>query len=621
MELKELLTIVEKENCAIESVQYLDSFNRSVSFVPLELAHQLQDPQRDDMAGHYHIRSEILNLVSNPPAGNTLLEELFEKAQQLAKSSAGWKQSLTKEAKAKYLEIHGNIVGVIGQAGIGKTTLTRYLLKQILDDGLYDAEFVFYVKFREIDYEKPTNLLRFLCKNLSCEWLENRKRRCDVLHELAKNEKVYIIMDGFDEADINCNLMPSISVNMCDNAKPSNFIFSLLAGLIFPKSKKFVTSRPRQLIDLPAPYRPDFVVKILGISEEAQKLICKNICSENHKSVFEHIYNNPQLSACCFVPINCILIMHVMKQISLRNKDVNHLPVNITEVFSVVIMLFLQTKHLRHDFDLQRLAKLAWVGIENQKLYFNEDDLISVGLQDIDRNTFTVTIRRKNENDNLSLFTKSTTNYTYFSHLLFQEFFAAFHLMFFLDLKVFKKLFFSEKHFFKFFYRSQNKSGESKLDFFDSKFENVAKFLFGFCNQSTTVIFENNIKKLKFKDPFTKINLLKQILVTKLNTISSNNLANKENFQRILQNCAWIHEMKDDKYTQNIANLFPEYLFVTGDFLPLDVLPLHCVLRARTMPVTIEINRHAHFIGDSLQRFLRELNDTVRIQPKISVHV
>lgn len=621
-ELRQLLERILKENCSIDGVQCLEAFNQSVSFVPLQITRQSSDSQFKE-SGHYHNRKEFLNLISNPPIGNISPEELFSAAKQNAKSSVGWKQALTEEAKVKYLNLHGNIVGVIGQAGIGKTTITKVLLKQTLSGDLYDFEYVFYIKFRDINYAKKTNFLNFLCKALSCDWIDDKQRYINVLRELSASEKVYIIMDGFDEANINLDLLPQSVAEIQVDSLPEDFILGLLNGTIFPKAKKIITSRPQQLIDLPDSYRPDFIVKILGITKEAQKSICKDICADNHEKVFEHIYSHAQLSACCFVPINCILIMHVMKQMTVQQGNPTRLPASITQILSVVVLLFLQTQHLRLDFDLQKLTELAWNGIVNKKLYFNEQDLKSVGLSEIDKNTFTVTIKRKNENNKLALFTMSTTSYTYFSHLLFQEFFAALYLMFFIDAKAFQKIFLSDSdsNFHKLQFRLNHKIKQSEINLNESRYENIANFLFGFCSQSTIRIFQDNITNLKLEVSTNKIKILKTVIAKQLDSLRSKSLTTRDTFQRILQTSAWIHEINEENFTQKMAAKLPRLIFLSGDVLPFDVAPLLYVLRATGRVLTVEINRHANFVGDSLTRFLQELKTTIESQPQIMVNI
>ena len=78
------------------------------------------------------------------------------------------------------------------------------------------------------------------------------------------------------------------------------------------------------------------------------------------------------------------------------------LPKNITDVFVLIFFCFSETEHIRKNWrefviksvsDLEKISKLAWTGIKNQKLYFDEDDLKAAGLIDTNISSFTVMLK------------------------------------------------------------------------------------------------------------------------------------------------------------------------------------------------------------------------------------
>ena len=101
-------------------------------------------------SGHQHTREERQSLYKKHSMGDVLPENFFNKSREFAKESNGYKNALNEKTKEYYLNKRGNVVGVIGQAGVGKTTFSKILLNRILSkkENLYNADYIFYVKLR-----------------------------------------------------------------------------------------------------------------------------------------------------------------------------------------------------------------------------------------------------------------------------------------------------------------------------------------------------------------------------------------------------------------------------------------------------------------------------------------
>ena len=106
---------------------------------------QYQENTTKPENGHQHTREEIQNLYKKHSMGDILPENFFEESREFAKKSNGYKNALNDKAEKLYLNKRGNIIGVIGQAGVGKTTFSKILLRDILDENknLYDADYIF----------------------------------------------------------------------------------------------------------------------------------------------------------------------------------------------------------------------------------------------------------------------------------------------------------------------------------------------------------------------------------------------------------------------------------------------------------------------------------------------
>ena len=554
-----------------------------------------QKVESADDLGHFHTRNEIPQTISEPSSSGIIVDNLFAKATEHVTSTIKC-QYLDDEAKENDFFRLGNTVALIGQAGIGKTSLSKTILNRVLKDRLFDVDYVFYLQFRGVNFKLNTNLLSFLGVDLP--WAQEKLRRKAVLAKLAKSSHILIIFDGFDEAVLDPST-PCKDISPWEEAKPEIFIKNLLNGSIFPLAKKLITSRPRQLLALHASVKPRYIVNITGLDIESQKQICKEICGKNADRIFNHIIHHPQIASYCYVPANCIFVMYVMGKI-IQDKSSQAFPNTITGVLVIVIVLFSNSNHSKVKFSLEKLANLAWEGLKNRKFYFSEEDLQRAKLCHDDVNLFCVTFLGIAKKD-LSFFLGDPEKFTYFAHLIIQEFFAALMLIFFSTTKQFRQHFLGKK-------LVGFQVSKPNFDLFASDWEVVAKFLFGLCNAKTVQGLLKQFPSLASDLP-DKTKILCDFV---LESFPTDTHPQVDYFQQILQFCTWAYELNDHKFASRVAKRLEKKLIVVGKFLPNDVAPLHFVLRHRKNPLHLETTPFdSWFVADSLDLFLEEVSKTI----------
>ena len=580
--------------------------NRPIDFAPVQIAHQLELDSAE-IQGHYHHREEISHSVIDTPAGTISIKDMFAEANDHAQNLTSKNQYSSEEERKKDTDLLGNVIGMIGQAGIGKTTLSKRILKQVVDEGLFDAEFIFYMQFREVDYTKDINLLSFLAKPLSLQWGNDKQRRDAVLRKVSESNAVVLIMDGLDEAFIDFSHSFPIT-NLFDDAKPETFVKNIMRGNILSNAKKLVTSRPRTLLEIPSELRPNYIVRIMGLDLKAQSQICKSICDENSESVFDFIQQQPPIASYCYVPANCILVMHSIhsiKTVQPKEKSSASMPNTITGILTVVLCLFVASPHARDarsKFPLQKLASLAWETFKNKKIRFEEADLQNAGLTIEELNFFLVTTLEK---DSLSLFGGDSTKVFYFAHLLIHEFFVAVHLVFFTSEKEFKQLVTGRV-------LGGLQLSKPLVDLTEGKWEMVTKFLFGICNIATLTILKDQFPNL-CPNVAEKAKILREFALRKIPDRSSENY---HYFQNVLRVCYWTYELNDDKFSVLVASRVKEDVDIRGTIIPSDVAPFSYVLRQRKSRINIGTTRlESLYLGNSLQQFLKELKQTSTATP------
>ena len=579
--MKQQLLVKAKQDCVIDWLNCLEDRKKEIKTVPVQLTQLRQPPLLEDLDTMYdcRLRKEFVRRSYDKPVGDVAAENFFVDAMNYANETLS----------GKAMEAQQNIVAVIGHPGVGKTTLTKNILRQMLENGLYDnPDFVFYLIFRDIDYSTKTDLLSFLTANsLEVDWKSNQSRRNAVLCRL-KNEKVVIILDGLDEAVLT-EFNAKISLESL--AEPETFIKSILRGQIFSKAKKLVTSRPRQLYELSRDLIPKFVVNISGIDEDAQRLLCQYVCGDKSNEVFEMIENQPDIVSYCFVPAICTLVMHCTNHL-LFNKPANS-PKTITSIFMYVLALFAESK-LLSKLDLLRLqkyAKLAWQLFRNNKYYFSQADLDKAGIEPNEVNAFLVTTLARGM---LALAKGDPAKRMYFTHLLWQELLVAIHLLFFISLKEFEDLLLGK---------------DMDIDFMESRMEMVAKFLFGICNQSCVKIME---EKFELSISPERSRILKQWALNQLQLLL---YGEKWNFQLFLPLLSWAYEMNDSMFSRDVAKALPSNISIEGEIHPMDITVFDNLLVARNTllrdqaPFTIifDKGKFVVFVGNSLKSFFKKI--------------
>ena len=579
--MKDFLLQNAKKNCTSDSTKIADDLEITTNYVPLQID-QYQPNHDSDETGHLHIKTKIIDR-SKISTSDLSPKDFFEISQQHILGTSDYKNARTEEAKEKVLKEKGNVVGVIGQAGVGKSTLIKELFcRSVTDERLYKADFVFYVKLRDLFDKTEINLFQFLMGNTaynSLQWMKDDSViRKEVLKLFLKSESICILLDGLDEADVDATNQ-KIEFDIFGQNSPEHYILGLLSGQILSNAKKLITSRPGQMLDLPDIYKPKFIVKIFGIKQQDIQQICLDICGDEYASeVLSRIKNHPDLLSYCLVPINCVLTVFCIYRF-MKMKMQKFSPNSITDIFVLSFFRFSKTDHMRENLekfdiksvtDLKKISQLAWNGIKNQKLYFDENDLKAAGLIDTNIDSFTITINRKNQESRLKVLENATKKCIYFSHLLLQEFFAAVYRLYFMNYVEFYSTFLSPFRQFR---------------LTDNRFEMITKFMFGLSNSQTFETLKEiypNISK-----PSKKMKQIQKLATDIASICSAEVLSRNSNFLRV---CMWAYEMQDPEFCEKLAESLPKTLSLSIYGLhPDDVLPFCYLIKARKSILELSI--------------------------------
>ena len=550
--------------------------NKDVQTVELQIS---KSGSKKIEESDYYKRKRDPGLWSNEQQGDIKLLDLFKQAKKLAKEQAK-QEAINTTAEKKYIITHRNLVGISGQAGIGKTTLTKQLLEKVLKKEMLDIDFLFYVSLKKVDYEEKMSVLQFLLTNLDSCWEHDRTSDKEILKQLEESEKVMIIFDGLDEATIELGKQCP-NANIYVEKKPEILLKNILNGNILRKAKKLITSRPRQMLELHEQYRPHCIVDVLGINLEAQYQISNDICGDDCEKVLEELLNHPELLALCYVPILCIFTVYWLHQKQLHPDKTITFP-SVTNIILNMLETFAEHGIAKcEEFELEKLSKLAWEGLRCKKYEFSENEIKESKLKKESLNTLLTTGAKAKTQLRLL----NVHKITYFSHLILQEFFSAAYLILFLSSSEFEKVI------------SHTNEQSGNLDV-------VKNFIFGMCNTTTykhLMALESSLcpdisnfnKKKTFLEQFV------------CNYAGDYTFIN---FSKCLEVCAMLYEMHDRELTKKVVERFPEKWKISSknNIFPHDVGSLFHALQERQKLLELEIDDPT-FVGDSFGRFISKI--------------
>ena len=340
-------------------VEVQDTFNNDINqFVNLSLIKPQEEASNNEylkaLQDPYHLLFNHKEYTENITTPLKSLAEIFDTSRPVSQ-----------------------VILIQGSPGCGKTTLANKICIEWAKGNLIQHyTLVILLNLRDIAVSEIESIDEMVECTMGDEFVSEVVR--DITCIEGKN--ILLLLEGWDE-------LPG------DKQLNKSFFANTIARKILKKGDILITSRPSSIGSI----RKQFVTRniaILGFSEDQiEQYVDQCFIDSSHgpkdttKCKFmAQLDTNPLLKSLAYVPVNLSILVYVFKQYESK------LPSTLTELYQHYVLLKLSLYHQRQSDEdvrftkldslpdyisegLNKLCELAYGGIKNQKLYFNQEDI------------------------------------------------------------------------------------------------------------------------------------------------------------------------------------------------------------------------------------------------------
>ena len=388
-------------------VEVQDTFNNSINqFVNLSLIKPQDETSNNEYLKALHDQYDLLyshkENTSNTTTPLNSLAEIFDTSGPVSQ-----------------------VILIQGSPGCGKTTLANKICTEWAKENLVQHfMLVILLNLRDVIISEIESIDQMIECTMGEDFVPEIVRDISCI----EGKNILLLLEGWDELPENKQLDKS-------------FFASIIAGKVLRKISVLITSRPSSIGSI----QKKFITRniaILGFSEDQiEQYIDQCFLDSNHgpKDTLKYRFmaqlnSNPLLKSFAYVPVNLSILVYVFTQYE------SQLPDTLTELYQHYVLLKLSLYNQRQSDEymrfaeldclpdyisegLNKLCELAYGGINNQKLYFTQNDIEKL-YQPVPLEYDGMGLLQV---DNYMLRRGSNKTY-HFMHKTVQEFLAAMHM-------------------------------------------------------------------------------------------------------------------------------------------------------------------------------------------------